>query len=166
MAMVQLSSKEAAQLEEILRSSEDPRQLKRSQALLWLAEGDSIDDAADRLRVSLQTVYNWISRFNQRSDQSLELRVADGHRSGRPCTALGIIDPLIEQIIDTDPRELGYRSTIWTAELLQRYLKQQHHISISTKSVNRAITRLEISWKRPRHQLALRDPHWRQAKGG
>jgi transposase len=73
---------------------------------------------------------------------------------------------LIAQVIETDPRELGYQSTVWTAPLLKQYLRDYHAIEISRKTVSRAIARLEIRWKRPRHELALRPEHWRQSKGG
>jgi transposase len=75
-------------------------------------------------------------------------------------------NPLIDQIIDTDPRELDYRSTVWTAALLRQYLSESHQLSVSQRSVSYALSRLSIRWKRPRHQLALRHRFWRQAKGG
>lgn len=93
------------------------------------------------------------------------VRVRDGVRSGRPPTASGVIDPLIDSVIDQDPRQLGYRQTVWTADLLRRHLAQVHHIEVSKRSVHRAIARLEITWKLPRHTLAHREWYWRQAKG-
>ena len=69
-------------------------------------------------------------------------------------------------MIDTDPRKLGYHQTVWTAPLLVRYLDDQHQVEVSRKTVGRAIARLDIRWKRPRHQLARRPDTWRQSKGG
>ena len=37
---------------------------------------------------------------------------------------------------------------------------------VSRKTVGRAIARLGIRWKRPRHQLARRPDTWRRSKGG
>jgi transposase len=166
MAPLSLTSKEVASLELLLAFADDSRQLRRAEALLWLDEGESVEEVAARLQVTRQSVYNWIARFNASSGLEAQVRVADRERSGRPPTALGIIDPLIESVLERDPRELGYRSTIWTAHLLQHYLTKQHRVSVSTKSISRALTRLEIVWKRPRHRLALRAESWRQAKGG
>lgn len=166
MAMVKLTAKEVVQLEELLLTATDARPLKRAQAVLWVDEGESVEEVADRLQVAEQTVYNWITRFVTHSGRGMEERVADGFRGGRPRTALEIIDPLIDQVIDTDPRQLGYHCTIWTAALLQHYLAKAWQREVSTKSVSRALARLRISWKRPRHQLALRAPSWGQAKGG
>ena len=92
--------------------------------------------------------------------------MADAPRPGRPRVGGGGIDPRIAQVIDTDPRDLGYNSTVWTAPLLVRYLQDHHDIKVSRKTVSRAIARLGIRWKRPRYQLALRPETWRQAKGG
>jgi transposase len=166
MVLVNLSSKEATLLERLVTATGDIRQWRRAQALLWLDEGDSIEEVADRLRVTRQTVYNWVARFDERAGLEVAQRAADAARCGRPRTAAGIIDPLIDAVIDTDPRQLGYRSTVWTSGLLRLYLDEAHRLSVCAKSVSRALARLQIAWKRPRHTLALRDLFWRQAKGG
>jgi transposase len=115
--------------------------------------------------VDTRTIYNWVYAFQQRTDLGPVARLHDAPRSGRPPTASGIIDPLIDAVLDADPRDYGYRATVWTAPLLQRYLEEVHAIATSRKSVSRAIARLGVRWKRPRHRLGLRPDTWRQAKG-
>jgi transposase len=150
----------------LLDQTHDATQLRRTQALLWLHEGRHGTEVADLLQVSRQTVHNWVQSFCDRTDVDLPDRLLDAPRGGRPATALGIIDPLIDAVIDQDPRDHGYRSTVWTAPLLQRYLEEVHAVPTSRKSISRAIARLGIRWKRPRHRLGLRPDTWRQAKGG
>ncbi len=166
MIHLQLSRKERTELEWLIGHTHDARLLQRAQAVRWFVMGESVDTIASRLLVSRQSVYNWFERFQERDAPSLASRLADAGRSGRPRTARGIIDPLIDAVIDTDPRELGYRSTVWTAGLLQTYLSEEHQRAVSARSVSFAIARLSIRWKRPRHRLALRPATWRQAKGG
>jgi len=166
MTELALSYKERVQLEELVSHTQDARLIRRAYALLWLDEGETTHEIAVQLGMSQRTVYNWVDRFVEREDFALEVRLADATRSGRPCTAQGIIDPLIEAIIDTDPRERGYRATVWTAPLLVHYLADDHHLPVSCQSVRLALARLRIRWKRPRHTLALRRATWRQAKGG
>ena len=161
-----LSSANRAVLQDLIAQVSDARIVRRAYALLWCDDGEPLPEIADRLSVSRQTVYNWIARFLARDGSELLIRLADGQRSGRPKTALGVIDPLIEAVMDTDPRDLGYRATVWTAPLLVHYLAHIHHIVVSSQSVRLALARLRIRWKRPRHTLALRPAHWRQAKGG
>jgi transposase len=165
MTPFRLTRRERSCLRELITHTTEARALRRAQALLWLAQGDSPDDVADRLRVSRQTLYNWADRFRDRSGSDLSQRLADAPRSGRPCTAQGIIEPLLDQVIDDDPRDRGYQATVWTAPLLRRYLADQYHIAVSRQSVSAASDRLELRWKRPRHRLALRPRTWRQAKG-
>jgi transposase len=162
----QLRPHERRALSGVLGSVATAKELARAQALLWLDDGETVDEVAQRLLVSRQTVYNWVLRFRQRSDQGLRARLQDAPRDGRPPTALGIIDPLLEEVIDTDPRAHGYRHTVWTAALLQHYLRQVHGIVVGRRSIGLAIARLGIRWKRPRHALGRRPETWRQAKGG
>lgn len=166
MTLFSLSFKERACIEAIAASTDNANELRRAQALLWLDDGESAQEVAKRLSITRQTVYNWVMRFQMRSDLPLSARLLDGPRTGRPRTARGIIDPIITQIIENDPREFGFRSTVWTAPLLQQHLLEERDIVVSRQSVSLAIKRLEIRWKRPRHNLALRSTIWRQAKGG
>jgi transposase len=166
MTLFELNLRERAALEALTLRTDNAKLLRRAQALLWLDDGEAAQEAAERLSVSRQSVYNWATRFQLRNGLDIARRVADGLRSGRPPTAYGIIDPLISEMIDLDPRELGYRSTVWTAPLLAQYLLKEHSIKVCSDSVSLALRRLRIRWKRPRHHLALRPSTWRQAKGG
>jgi transposase len=138
----------------------------RALALLWLDEGESAAQVAEALHVSRRTVYCWVERFHDRSELEPRPRLADAPRPGRPRVAGGSVDTCIAQVIDTDPRALGYHSTVWTAPLLRQYLRDHHELEVSRETVRRALARLGIRWKRPRYQLALRPATWRQAKGG
>lgn len=166
MSSIILSARLRGELETFVAYAPSAPECLRAYALLWLAEGEPVDQVAELLQVSRQTIYNWVARFQEREGLDLRVRLRDAPRSGRPPTALGIIDPLIEGLIDQDPRELGYHSTAWTAALLMQHLKRVHGIEVSRKSISAAIARLRIRWKRPRHQLALRPETWRQSKGG
>jgi transposase len=161
-----LTNRERATLLELINRTNDARLLRRAYALLWLDEGDSVAEISEQLNISRQSIYNWLVRFQKRDNLPLARRLCDAERSGRPVTVQGIIDPLIDSIIDADPRKFGYRSTIWTVPLLMSYLSKQHRLNASAQSVRLALARLDISWRRPRHHLALRSETWHQAKGG
>ncbi|MBV9458344.1 MAG: helix-turn-helix domain-containing protein [Bradyrhizobium sp.] len=161
-----LSDRLRGELEALLAPTPSAKQWCRARALLWLADGRPVAEVADLLLVSRQSVSNRADRFEQREDFELRARLLDAPRSGRPPTASGVIDPLIAEVIDKDPREMGYRSTNWTAGPLVRYLKRAHGIEVSRGSVGLAIDRPGIRWNRPRHELALRPETWRQSKGG
>jgi transposase len=165
MDLFELTPQERLQLRELIDATDRTRLLQRAQALLWLAQGESPSAVADRLGVRRQTLYNWARRFHDRRGADLGERLDDAPRSGRPVTALGIIDPLLAEVIEDDPRHWGYRAAVWTAPLLRHFLAEHHGVVVCRQSVRSALGRLRYRWKRPRHRLARRPATWRQAKG-
>ena len=105
---LRLSPTDYQNLLAVAHSTHDPRQLHRAQALLWLHEGDTVDEVATRLFITPRTVFRWRSRFHARQALELPERLADGPRSGRPKTVSGIIDTLLSEVIDGDPRQWGF----------------------------------------------------------
>jgi transposase len=166
MTPFKLDSRRRAALEYLVSHTPLAKERCRAQALLWLDEGEAIELIAETLHVSRQTVYNWVNRFQEHPDLELRERLADAPHPGRPRAGPGGIDPWIAEVIDIDPRDLGYHATVWTAPLLRQYLLDHHDIEVSRQTVSRAIARLGLRWKRPRYHLALRPETWRQAKGG
>lgn len=166
MTQLKLRRNERTAIEWLISHAKDARAVCRAQAVLWASSGESVDEIARRLLVTRQSVYNWLARFDERAELPLAARLSDAARPGRPPTAAGIIDPLIAEVIEHDPRGLDYQATGWTAPLLQAYLSEQHQITVSRKSVASALARIGVRWQRPRHQLSLRARTWRQAKGG
>src|SRR3954467_7232237 len=166
MTPIILSARLRGELEDLVLRTPSAKERCRAQAVLWLAEGLSAEQVAEAFQVSRQTVYNWAHRFLRRDDLELRARLLDAPRPGRPPSIAEVIDPLIAAAFAGDPRESGYHATVWTAELLVEYLEQAHGIKASRKSGSLALARLRLRWKRPRHQLAAQEEHWRQAKGG
>lgn len=161
-----LSSNDRRELDRLTKDAAAPRALRRAQALRWRAGEESVAEIAERLQVSRQTIYNWEARLYTRGGRDLEALLRDAPRSGRPPTVRGIIDPVIDAVIDEDPRDFGYQAAVWTAPLLRYHLREVYQIVASRQSVSLALARLRVRWKRPRHTLARRSPTWRQAKGG
>jgi Homeodomain-like domain len=56
---LRLSPTDYQNLLEVAHSAHDPRQLHRAQALLWLHEGDPVDEVAARLFVTPRTGCRW-----------------------------------------------------------------------------------------------------------
>jgi transposase len=166
MALLALTTLQRAGLEHLLTHTPSAKERCRVQALLWLADGADVDGVAESLSVSRQTIYNWVRRFQDRSGLDPRAGLRDAPRPGRPRAAGGAIDELVAAVIDGDPRKHGYNATAWTAPLLGRYLNERHGVDVCDRTVGRAIDRLCIRWKRPRHELSLRPKTWRQSKGG
>jgi transposase len=164
--LIELTDKERIELQYLLTKQIESQQYQRALALILLDDGLSVDEIAQHLKVSRQFIYKWVARFLEHRSLPPADRLLDAARSGRPVTCCGIIDPLIDAVIDFDPRDYGFNSTVWTAELLRTYLGKNHKQEVSLRSIGYALERLRIRWKRPRHVLARQDLYWRQAKGG
>src|SRR5262245_38781203 len=105
MTSFHVSDHERQELQDLLSYGSLAKEYCRVQALLWLAAGEPVDRSARVLSVGRRTVYSWAERFEARRGLDLLARLADGPRSGRPPTAVGIIDPLLAAVIDQDPRQ-------------------------------------------------------------
>ena len=165
MRKLKLSPRVRRELEEILAHPQDARQLKRAQAVLWVSEGLAVEAVAGQLRVTNQSIYNWIDRIDQ-GKGPVDKLLNDAPRSGRPSHKRQLADQVIPELLKISPQDKGYRATGWTRRLLMDYLLQYHHVEISRHIVQGAIKRAGYRWKRPRYVLSRRAKHWRQAKGG
>lgn len=158
MSLLALSSQERGVLEELITPAALTNEVRRAQALLWLDDGDSPQTVAERLHVSRQTVYNWVTRFKrQRGAPNIPACLADEKRSGRPGVFPQIIDPLIRPVLEREPLEFGFESHRWTPTLLTHYLRDVHHIPVCRASVSLALRRLgrELSLKRTPQSYAV-----------
>jgi transposase len=166
MARVSLSPRQRLALEYLASHNPVAEERCRAQALLWLDEGETAEQVAEALRVSRRTIYHWGDRLDDREGLDLNRRLADAPRPGRPRAGDGGVDAWIAAVIHTDPWALGSHQTVRTAPLLVRYLHDHHEVEVSRQTVGRALDRLGIRWKRPRHHLARRPDTGRQSRGG
>lgn len=166
MTLIRLSPMEHDNLHKFIRSTDDARLLKRAQALLWLDQDESVTAVSRRQGVSRETIYSWVRSFQERRYEPLTARLQNHSRSGRPPKKSQAVKALVQQVVDTDPLQLGYRSPLWTAPLLRRHLKQTQNMEVSERTIRRTLRDMGYRYKRPRYVLARRSPTWRQAKGG
>ena len=166
MASLTLSDRQCAELESLVTHTPLAKERSRAQAVLWLAQGMSAEEITDLL-VCPPPDGLQLGRAVPATGRSRPTgTVARWPRPGRSPTASEVIDPLIAELIDKDPREFGYHSTVWTAPLLMSHLKRAHGVDVSRRHIGPALERLRVRWKQPRHQLSLRPDTWRQSKGG
>lgn len=80
MTLPTLASTERKALEYLATWTRDAQQLRRAQALLWLDEGESVAEIANRLRLSRQVISTWITQVHARQGFEITARVAPGVR--------------------------------------------------------------------------------------
>jgi transposase len=146
-----------------LARATDLRFFRRVQAVLLLARGFSIPEAAEIAGAKPNAVYHWL-RVYLRTHQPDSLR--DAPRCGRPRAAGRITDARIVREFRRDPLRLGYNTTGWTVALLAEHLGRKCGCPITARTLRRRMRDLGLRWKRPRYVYADKDPHRAQKKGG
>jgi len=150
-------------LSRALHDVREVRAYRRVQAVLLVAQGRTVPDAAEIAGVKPWAVYAWIRTYLQAHDPD---SLQDAPRSGRPRAAPAITDRRIEQEFRCDPMRLGYNSTGWTVALLADHLCQKYGPGLSVRTLRRRMHELGLCWKRPRYTYANKDPNRAQKKGG
>lgn len=153
---------DVSRLKKALKSACDIRTFQRVQAVLLVARGRTINEVAEIAGVSVQTIYNWLNLYLDRH-QVEALEEAPG--SGRPPTARRITTARILREFRRNPLRLGYRTTVWTVELLADRLNQLYQCTISPDTLRRRMKQIGLRCKRPRYFYEEKDPHRAQKKG-
>jgi transposase len=153
---------DAPRLKKALKRAAHRRLFQRVQAVLWVAQGHAISEVAALTSVSVQTVYNWLKRYLERHQVGT---LIDAPRSGRPWAATGITTARILHQLQRNPLRLGYRTTVWSVQLLADHLSRQYHDPINPHTLRRRMKGMGLRCKRPRYFYEEKAPHRAQKKG-
>jgi transposase len=166
MSQFTLSLAAREQLRRIADRSASALAMRRAQALLRLAAGQTYAQVAQQAGVTRPTIYHWVQRYQARRAQSVAERLQPDPHPGRPPRPLALAQRIIAKVWQHDPRRHGFRALVWTVPMLRCEIRQQTGQVVSRRTVRRALRRLRYRYKRPRLVLARRLATWRQAKGG
>jgi transposase len=150
-------------LERALPAAREARLYRRIEAVLLVAEGQPISEAARRVRAPRLSVRRWVERYLATQDAAA---LADRPRQGRPHSAPRLTPRRLVAALARDPRACGYQATSWTVPLLRHYLQRRHGITVSGRTLRRRLHEADYRWKRPRYVYAGRATHLAQKKGG
>lgn len=154
---------ERERLEDAARTTRDKRAWLRMRALLLWDEDRSATEVARTLGMSRDNLYRWRERYLERRDPA---DLLDRPKSGRR-RSLGEAERAeLEDVLQKEPAEFGYRSHGWTVPLLLTHLREQRRVEVSESTLRRTLRSLDYRWKRPRYVLARRDPEREEKKGG
>jgi transposase len=156
------SRRDQRRLAETLKQTSDVRLFRRLQAVLRVAEGDSIGSVARLIKVSRRSVHRWVQVYRQRHQPE---DLLDAPRAGRPREAEDWAEAKLAELLAQDPRTLGYRATTWTVPLLTTYLRQECGGPMSERTLRRRLHEGGWRWKRPRYAFSERARAVGQKKG-
>lgn len=151
-----LATEEQTALAETYRSSSDADLVRRSHAILLVADGMHVPKVADLVRVDQSTVHRWLDRFEVGGLGALVTE----HRAGRPVRWDEEYEHLLVETIRHDPRWYGLEQSSWTCPLLAGYLAQQTGITMSAERVRVLLHQHGIRLKQPTPVVHSRDPQY------
>src|SRR3954463_7860944 len=112
---VRLSGADRKRLATALATAREARVYRRVEALLRVAEGQSVAEAARRCHVDRSSVHRWLGQYGARREATA---LADRPRRGRPRQSSRLTPRRLAAVLARDPRRCGYRATSWTVPLL------------------------------------------------
>jgi transposase len=155
--MRKLRKTERTRLERAVAKSREPKFRDRCRAVLWSADGRSIQEIAGLLGVHGSTVWRWLADYRRFGVEGLEVE--------KPVGRARLLDEegeaALEEALRHNPRDLGYAFTRWTLPTLVEYLYEAVHVRVSADTVRRALRRLGYRFKRPKLSLKHRQKPWR-----
>ena len=166
MSSFALSLSERRALKKQIKTTKDVKVVKRAQAFLWLSEDMSVREISKRLAISRQTLYDWVSSYQNRRKMSFIARLQDRPKPGRPPRKSTVILRELAALLRASPRAYGYHHAEWTAPLLAKVMHREHALEVSPKTMRRCLKQSCYVWKRPGYALARQSKTWAQAKGG
>ena len=140
---------DAARLRALAKHSRDPGQIRRLLALAVIYEGGSRTDAARIGAVGLQTVRDWVLRFNAEGPEGLLTGKAPGARP--------LLSPdqrqALERVIEEGPMPAIHGVVRWRLVDLVQWIWEDFRITISAQTLSRELRALNYRKlsARPRH---------------
>jgi transposase len=164
---------DALTLRGLAKASRDPDQLRRLLSLAEIYDGGSRGDAARTGDVGLQTVRDWVFRFNERGPEGL----IDPKGSGRPPKLNKSQRQALVQMVESGPIPAAHGVVRWRLLDLAQWVWEAFRIRISVQTLSRELRALgyrKLS-ARPRHYAQDRDamaafkktspPSWQRSQG-
>jgi transposase len=102
-----LNRSQRYRLRQQLKQAQDASLYRRTLAILELAQGKPIARLAESLRVTRQTIYNWVDAYTEAFDP---LALVDAARSGRPATWTPELLELLETLLHESPTDWDYQA--------------------------------------------------------
>src|SRR3954471_1270686 len=110
-AAQRFSPTDRRRLERALSAAREARLYRRIEAVLLVAEGQPISDAAQRVRATRLSVRRWVERYLAAHEAAA---LADRPRRGRPHSAPQLTPRRLTAALARDPCGCGYQMG-WTA---------------------------------------------------
>jgi len=158
-----VTSEERAAVAKLAHSRTAPaRAVERARVVLAALDGELVEQIAAQQRLSRNTVYMWLHRFEERGLAGVE----DRTRSGRPRTYPSEQVGVIVATALTKPATLGLPFAAWTLDRLVAYLAEQQGITMKRSRLGEVLLSEGLRWRQHETWFGERvDPDFAAKRG-
>ena len=146
---------DAASLRGLAKGSRDPGQLRRLLSLAEIYDGGSRGDAAKVGGVGLQTVRDWVLRFNAGGPEGL----IDPKPPGKAAKLNEAQRRALVEVVEAGPDPAIHGVVRWRLADLVQWVLEEFRIQISVQTLSRELRALDY------RKLSARPRHYAQDKG-
>jgi putative transposase len=146
---------DAARLRALAKATRDAGQSRRLLALAEISDGSSRTKAARVGGVGLQTVRDWVARFNARGPDGL----IDGKAPGNSCKLNARHRDALVALVESGPIPAVHGVVRWRLKDLVQWVWEEFQISVSETTLGRELRALGY------RRLSARPRHHAQAAG-
>lgn len=158
--VLEMTPEQRTDLEQAAAHARQTRSWKRSQALLLLADGQTISQVAHTLACGQSTISRWVALWREQGAE----RLAEGPHCGRAYRLDATAAQRVQDLLEADPQAHGHHATGWTVPLLLGELAAAGWV-VHEHTLRRTLKRLGYRWKRPQYVLGRPDPAYTANKG-
>lgn len=149
-----VTAAEQAALVGTVRNSDDATLVRRCEAILLSAAGQTVPAIARLLGVDASTIHRWLDRFEAGGIGALVTVWSEG----RPVRWDESYEVLLVETVRHHPRWYGLEQSTWTCSLLAGYLAQQTGITLSSERVRVLVHQHGLRLKQPTPVVHSPDP--------
>lgn len=146
----QLKPKELVEIEQAIRQDKRAEVRQRAMAIRLLHQGKKPEVVAEQQLVSVPTIYNWHKFWREQGIEGL----ANKPKTGRRAKATEAYCQRLEEMLEKEPVEYGYRFAIWTADRLRTHLEKETGILLSESRFRALLKKKGYRYRRPKHDLS------------
>ena len=146
----QLKPKELVEIEQAIRQDKRAEVRQRAMAIRLLHLGQKPSEVAEQQLVSVPTIYNWHKLWREGGIEGL----ANKPKTGRRAKATEAYCQKLEEMLDQEPSEYGYRFAIWTTDRLRAHLEKEMGILLSESRFRALLKKKGYRYRRPKHDLS------------
>jgi transposase len=152
---------QSKELDQLYRTTKDPRLRTRAQMVFLAAEqGLKVPQIAAIVRESEATVLRWLKRYRAEGLNGLH----DAPRPGRPSEVTEAYRAMLVVAVRRRPRSWGLPFSLWTLQRLVDYLAENTGLRLSDETVRRELKQAGIVLSRPQHKISSPDPEYEVKK--